>query len=220
VSARSYGQFCGFARALEVIGERWALMIVRDLLVAPKRFSDLARGLPGIPSNILTRRLKEFEEAGIVRRAIAPPPERGVVYELTEYGRELEEVVYAIGRWGAKSLDAPRAGETITVDSIVTALRTTFEPKAARDVDATFELRMGPVTVHARVARGTLKAAGGSLDDPDITIEAGPQLKALMAGEIPPAAALKQGIVRVRGDRRLLTTFANIFKIAPMVSRW
>jgi DNA-binding HxlR family transcriptional regulator len=89
VPTRVYGQYCGFARALELIGERWALLVIRDLLVGPKRFSDLQRGLPKIPSNVLTARLKELEEAGIVRRRAQALPAGGVVYELTEDGREL-----------------------------------------------------------------------------------------------------------------------------------
>ncbi|MFN2460621.1 MAG: winged helix-turn-helix transcriptional regulator, partial [Candidatus Velthaea sp.] len=127
MKARGYGQYCGFARALEVVGERWTLLIVRDLLVEPKRFTDLLRGLPGIPSNILTARLKELEHGGIVRRRLLPRPARGVVYELTEYGRELEPVVIELGRWGAKNLGDPRLDETVTADSLVTALRTTFD---------------------------------------------------------------------------------------------
>jgi DNA-binding HxlR family transcriptional regulator len=213
VSARSYGQFCGFARALEVVGERWALMIIRDLLVGPKRFSDLHRGLPGIPTNVLTQRLKELEEGGVVQRMVLPRPDRGVAYELTPYGLELQDVVFALGRWGAKNLDAPRDGETITVDSIITAMRTTFTPDAARDVKATFELRMGPVTVHVGVDRGKLDVVQGPANGADLVIEAGPQLKALMSGEMSPAEALKSGAVRVHGNRRLLTTFAEIFRI-------
>src|SRR5579862_7272445 len=128
---RAYGQFCGFARALEVVGERWAFLIVRNLLVEPKRFTDLEQGLPGVPSNILAARLKNLEEAGIIRRRILPRPERAIVYELTEYGLELESVVYELGRWGAKALDAPRDGEVVTADALVTALRSTFQPEAA-----------------------------------------------------------------------------------------
>ena len=99
---RAYGQFCGFARALEAVGERWALLIVRDLMVGPKRFTDLRRGLPGIPTNILTSRLKELERDGIIERRVLPRPEGSVVYDLTGYGRELEDSVVALSRWGAK----------------------------------------------------------------------------------------------------------------------
>src|SRR5205823_2044256 len=104
VPARQYGQYCGLARALDLVGERWALLVIRDLLVGPRRFSDLRQGLPRIPTNVLADRLKELEEAGVVRRRALPRPAASVVYELTEYGWELEDSVLRLGLWGAKSL--------------------------------------------------------------------------------------------------------------------
>jgi DNA-binding HxlR family transcriptional regulator len=216
MSSRVYGQYCGFARALEAVGERWALLIVRDLLVSPKRFTDLHSGLPGIPTNVLTSRLKELEEAGIVRRRVLPRPERAVVYELTEYGSELEESVVALGRWGAKSLGDPRPSETITPDSLVTALRSTFRPEAAGDLRVGYELRVGPIVLHARVEAGTVQVAQGALPSADLVIESGPAIRALMAGEMSPADAIKSGSVAIRGDRRLLKRFAEIFRIDAM----
>src|SRR5262249_26343166 len=128
---RPYGQYCGFARALELVGERWTLLIVRDLLNGPKRFSEIQRGLPGIPSNVLTSRLNDLEDEGLVRRRAQARPAKGVAYELTEAGAGLEAPVVALGRWGARRLGDPRPGETVTEDSIAAALRTTFRPEAA-----------------------------------------------------------------------------------------
>jgi len=216
VKTRAYGQYCGFARALEVVGERWALLVVRDLLVGPKRFTDLLRGLPGIPSNVLTARLKELEHAGVVRRRLQPRPARGVAYELTEYGLQLEPVVIELGRWGAKALGDPRPDETITEDSLVTALRTTFQPDAARGVHAGFELHVGEIVLHARVDDGKITAAAGPLPQTDLVIHAGPGIRALMAGEIAPADALAGGVVKIDGDPALLERFAEIFRIEPM----
>ncbi len=216
VKTRAYGQYCGFARALEVVGERWALLIVRDLLVGPKRFTDLLRGLPGIPSNVLTARVKEMEHAGLVRRRVLARPSRGVVYELTAYGLELEGVVVELGRWGAKSLGDPRPDETVTVDSLITALRTTFHRAAARRFRAGYELRVGEIVLHARVDNGRVWVAEGPLPGADLTIEAGPGIRALMAGELTPAAAIVNGTVHVIGDTELLTRFAEIFRIDPM----
>jgi DNA-binding HxlR family transcriptional regulator len=216
VKTRAYGQYCGFARALEVVGERWALLVVRDLLVEPKRFTDVLRGLPGIPSNILTARLKELEAAGVVRRRLLPRPSRGVVYELTEYGLELEPVVAELGRWGAKALGDPRPDETITQDSLITALRTTFRPESARGVRAGFELRVGEIVLHARVEDGRVRVAGGPLPEADLVIHAGPGVRALMAGEVSPADALAQGVVKIDGDEALLARFAEIFRIDPL----
>jgi DNA-binding HxlR family transcriptional regulator len=216
VKSRAYGQYCGFARALEVVGERWALLVVRDLLVGPKRFTDLLRGLPGIPSNVLTARLKELESAGVAQRRVLPRPSRAVVYELTEYGLELEGVVVELGRWGAKNLGDPRPDETITVDSLITALRSTFRPEASRGFRAGYEFRVGEIVLHARVDDGRVDVAEGSLPGADLAIEAGPGVRALMAGEVSPADAIANGIVRVTGAPELLTRFAEIFRIDPM----
>lgn len=210
---RAYGQYCGFARALEVVGERWALMIVRDLLVGPKRFGELLRDLPGIPTNILTTRLKELEEAGLLQRRAMPRPGTGVAYELTEEGAGLEGAVLALGRWGAQRLGAPRKGEIVTDDSIAMALRTTFRPEAAGKRKVRYVLRMGEVEVNAVVQDGNLTVGRGQLTDADLTIEAGPVLRALMAREITPQEALRKKLVRIDGDPRLLERFVRIFRI-------
>jgi DNA-binding HxlR family transcriptional regulator len=214
--SRVYGQYCGFARALEAVGERWALLIVRDLLVGPKRFTDLRRGLPGIPTNILTARLKELEQAGIVQRTLLPRPAGSVVYELTPYGLELEDVVLQLGRWGAKSLGEPRAQEIVTVDSLIMAMRTTFHPEKARGLRATYELRMGDIAFHMRVDDGKLKVEPGSLPGADLLIEAGPGIKSVMAGEITPEQAVKNGSVHITGNPELFKRFAEIFHIEAM----
>jgi DNA-binding HxlR family transcriptional regulator len=216
MKARAYGQYCGFSRALEVVGERWALLVVRDLLVGPKRFTDLLRGLAGIPSNVLTARLKELEHAGIVRRRVLPRPARAVVYELTEYGLELEPVVVQLGRWGAKALGDLRPDETVTVDSLIMALRSTFRSEPARGLHAGYELRVGPVVLHARVDDGRVAVAAGALPGADLTIEAGPGIRAVMAGELSPREAIENGTVHLTGDPALLTRFAQIFRIDPM----
>lgn len=214
MAQRVYGQYCGFARALEMVGERWALMIVRDLLVGPKRFSDLQRGLPGIPTNILTARLKEMEQAGIVHRRLLPRPAGSVVYELTPDGLELETAVFALGRWGAKRLGDPRDYETVTPDSLVMALRTTFIPKAAKGVNVSYEFHAGDVVWHAKIKNGKLEAEPGPLPDADAVIEAGPGLRILMAREMTPSEALKAGVVKLRHGRKdLLDLFASLFEI-------
>ena len=216
MKTRAYGQYCGFARALEIVGERWALLIVRDLFVSPKRFTDLLRGLPGIPSNILTARLKELEHAAIVRRTVLPRPARSIVYELTEHGRELEDVVVHLSRWGSKLLGDPRPDEVVTVDSLIMALRTTFRPESARGLRAGYELRFGDIVIHARIENQKADVAGGPLPGADLVIEAGPAIRALMAGAMTPADAIAGGNVRLTGDPALLTRFVEIFHIDPM----
>jgi DNA-binding HxlR family transcriptional regulator len=212
---RTYGQYCGFARALEVVGERWAMLIVRDPLVGPKRFTDLHQGLAGIPTNVLTARLKQMEQAGVVRRRILPRPEGSIVYELTEYGAELESVVFELGKWGAKSLGEPRGDEIVTADSLVMALRTIFHPEAARGMKVGYELRLGDIVIHARVHNRKVDVGKGPLPSADLVIEAGPAIKALIAHEVSPAEALKNGIVRITGDAELLKRFAEMFYIEP-----
>lgn len=215
---RSYGQHCGMAHAVDILGERWALLIIRDLLVGPQRFTDLRRGLAKIPSNVLTTRLKELEEAGVVERTILPRPATAVVYELTSYGQQLEEIVLAMGRWGAQTLGEPGPDDVVTPNSLTMAMRTTFDPAAAKGVHASFEMHAGDIVLHMVIDDGRLESAPGPLPEADLVIETGPAIRRLMAGEVTPAQAIKQGIVSVKGKRELLDTFANVFRIGPQAA--
>ncbi|MEO6991900.1 MAG: helix-turn-helix domain-containing protein [Candidatus Baltobacteraceae bacterium] len=216
MTKRAYGQYCGLARALEMVGERWALLILRDLFVGPRRFTDLRRGLPRVPTNVLTTRLKELESVGVIRRRVLPRPAGSVVYELTNYGKELEGAIVSLGRWGAKSLGEPRAEEIATPDALVMALRSTFRGEAARGLRLGYELRFGEIVVHAQIDAGVLEAGEGALPAPDLVIETGPALKALMAGEVTPAEAIERGSVRLTGNPDLLARFVELFPIAPL----
>jgi DNA-binding HxlR family transcriptional regulator len=218
MGGRSYGQFCGFAHALDLVGERWALLVVRDLVLGPKRFTELRRGLPRIPTNILSARLKELEEAAIVRRRILPRPATGVVYELTEYGQELEDVVLRLGLWGARTLGDPRPDDVVTPDSLILALRATFLPEAARELRAGYELRLGAVVIHASIDHGTLETGEGSLAEPDLVIETQAAFRPLLAGELNPGEAIASGGVRLTGDPSLLARFVEAFHIPPAPS--
>ena len=216
MSSRTYGQYCGLARALEMVGERWGLLIVRDLLVGPKRFTDLHRGLSGIPTNVLTDRLKELEQVGIVRRRLLPRPAGSIVYELTEYGQELEDVVLRFGLWGAKSLGDPRPAEAITADSMVMAMRSTFHPEAARGTRATYELHFGDIVLGVRVRGAKLVVEKGPMPGADLVVHAGIGIKSLMTGEMTPTEALRSGTVHVTGDPALLTRFSEMFRIGSL----
>ena len=150
---RSYGEACRFAHALDLVGERWALLVVRELLLGPKRFTDLRNGLPNASTNILAERLRELEEGGVVRKRRLPPPAAASVYELTEWGRELEPIVTRLGAWGARSPFPPETQE-IGADSIVLALRSLFDPEAVGETGTTYEIRLGEDDVfHVVVAR-------------------------------------------------------------------
>jgi DNA-binding HxlR family transcriptional regulator len=215
ISKRTYGSYCGIARALEIVGERWALLVVRDLIQGPKRFTDLRRGLPRIPSNVLSARLKELEAAGVICRRLLPRPSTGIVYELTEYGRELEDIVLRLGLWGARLLGEPRLDDSVNPDSMMLALRATFRPEAARDLRASYELRLGEIVLHARVDTGRLEVGEGPLPDADLVVETDLTLRALMCGELSPREAVKTGKVRLTGRPDLLDRFVEVFRIPP-----
>lgn len=224
MAARSYGQYCGVTTAVELIGERWALLIVRDLLVGPRRYTDLKQGLPRIPTNILSTRLKELQEGGVVRRV--PLLNCGLVYELTPYGRSFEPIMLALGRWGFQAMGDPEEGDVVTADSLTMALRTAFV--ADRAVDAEYELHVGDVALRASVRDGELRIAqlappappvGGRLPDgdPDAVIVAGPGIRRLIGGDITPAEALAQDVVAVvRGEESWMDSFATTFHIVRM----
>lgn len=198
---RSYGQYCGVARAADVIAERWALLIVRDLLVEPLRFGQLRDGL-GAPSNILTTRLKELEASGIVERAVAPAPARGVFYRLTDYGRDLEPIVDAIGLWGARRMDAPREGEQVSDWSLASALRVGWTGACTRRtvwrVEAGSASAWAVTDPDAPLSLG----AGEPPEEPDVTL-GGPGLRRLLAGRRPAEVEAS--------DPALLPEFARCF---------
>jgi DNA-binding HxlR family transcriptional regulator len=209
---RGYGQYCGFARALELVGERWSLMIVRDLFSGVRRFTDLQRGLGKIPSNILTTRLKELEGAGIVER-ITVPNQSGVFYQLTDSGLELEDTMVALGRWGAKRLGEIREGEIITPEAMLMALRSTFHAEHAAGEPVRYELHFGPMVLHAIVRDAALQVGIGPIDHPDLVIEASPAIRAVMAGEVSPKQALHLGLCAIQGKRARFERFAKMFRI-------
>lgn len=225
MAERNYGQYCGLARALDLVGERWSLLLIRDLLVSPKRFTDLRRGLPRIPSNILSTRLRELEDAGLVQRRALARPESGVVYELTPYGADLEEIVLRLGTWGAARLGEPRPGEVLTPDSMVIALRAMFRPSAAVGLHAVYQIELGqfelgPVVFHARVDDGGLTDGTGPVPPPalpDLVITGGPGIRALFTGEVTAAEAVASGLVQLAGaalDRSaLLQAFTEVFRL-------
>ena len=170
---RTYEDGCAAAHALDLVGERWALLVVRELLLGPKRFTDLRAGLPHASPNVLSQRLRELEGAGVVRRRKLPPPAASRVYELTEWGEELEPVVISLGRWGARSPSRPRdAG--LGVDSLILSLRTMFDPRAAEGIEASFELRLGEDVFRAEVADGRFEIVRGGAEQPVAAIKADP----------------------------------------------
>jgi DNA-binding HxlR family transcriptional regulator/putative sterol carrier protein len=209
---RSYGEACRFAHALDVVGERWGLMVVRELLLGPKRFTDLREGLPRASTNILAERLRELEARGVVRRRKLPPPYGASVYELTEWGQELEPVVTQLGAWGARSPFPPDSELRIGADSIVLALRSLFDPGVAAGLDASYELRLDDERFAVLVADGELDLTRGTVEQPDAAIAAEPEaLAAVLSGEMSVDAALASGGLEIAGSRRAAERFLRLF---------
>ena len=202
---RTYGDRCGVARALDVIGERWALLVVRELVLGPKRFSDLRAGLRGVAPDVLSQRLRELEETGVVRRGKLPPPSGARVYELTEWGQELEPLVIGLGRWGSRA-PFPGGEAELGVDAFVIALKTLFDPAAAGGLDASFELRLGEDRFRLAVRDGMLRAARGPAEAPDVIVAADP---GDLAGVLWHGAS-PDGIA-VEGDAALFRLFRALF---------
>jgi len=211
-SKRSYGEACRFAYALDLIGERWALLVVRELLLGPKRFTDLREGLPHASPNILSERLRELEANGVVRRRELPPPAATHVYELTEWGAELEPIVTRLGAWGARSPLPPQSQE-IGADSIVLALRSLFDPARANGAEGTYELRVGGDPYAVRVSGGELELSRGPAEDPAVAIAApdAGTLAAVLTGELPLEQALGSGAVEIEGGKRDARRFLALF---------
>jgi DNA-binding HxlR family transcriptional regulator len=206
MTSRTYDQFCGVARALDLVGERWALLVVRDLILGPKRFTDLRRGLPGIGTNVLAARLQELERNGVVQRRMLPPPAASTVYELTDYGRSLEGPLLALGRWGALSMGTRQPGQALRSEWLGVALKAFFRPEAA-DLRADVELRFEDGTFLVRLDHGSLVVEPGSRNGADLVLETEVEtLIAFLAGADVPAAALG-----AEGDEALLERLPRVF---------
>ncbi|AWB85535.1 winged helix-turn-helix transcriptional regulator [Mycetocola zhujimingii] len=215
MTARNYGQNSGLVSALELVGERWALLIVRDLLVGPRRYTDLKAGLPRIPTNILSTRLKELQEGGVIRRA---PLHHSVVYDLTDAGRELEQVVLALSRWGLSAAGEPADDDVITAESLTLDLRSVFQTDAATGYEPTaYGVRVGDVHLTARVDGSALDISPGAsgATDADLDFAAGHGIRSVITGEVTADAAIERGIVRIlSGNAALMNRFAATFTAA------
>lgn len=208
---RSYRDLCGIARALDVVGERWALLVVRELLFGPKRFADLHRGLPGMSQNVLTQRLRELEESGVVARRRALPPAAGLVYELTDRGRSLEPVLLALGRWGSPLSPKPDSAGELSPDALIVALRTTLVPAATGSVRGTVKLRLPGDAFLLTIGQGGLEAIRG--DAPaDATLTSSVRtVQDLVFDRRDLDDAIRSEAAHAEGDLRLLRRFLAAF---------
>lgn len=214
---RSYGQYCGIARALDVVGDRWALLVVRELLyLGPRRYRDLRAALPGLAPNLLTRRLRELERAGVLARGRLPDPARVPVYRLTRRGRALEPVLRALLQWGRPLLDDPRARESLRPALPVMALRALFRPEDAEGVEAVFEFRAEGQTFQALVADGHMEILVGSQHTPHVVVTVESAVLAdVAAGRVDALDALSAGSLRLEGEPDALASFVRLFAHNP-----
>ncbi len=209
---RRYDDACGTAHALELIGERWALLVLRELMLGPRRFSELRADLPGLSANVLAQRLTELEQRGLVARRRLPPPASVQVYEATEWGLEAEPIVQALGRWAARS---PRHDPTLPLSavSILLSFRTMISARRAKGFEGRIGFRFGAETYLARVRNGEIKVTRRPIDRADAVITAAPTaLAAVVYGGAPAT------LLAIAGDHALAERFLTLFVLPPKVS--
>ncbi len=210
---RSYHDSCGLAQALDLVGERWALLVVRELVFGPKRFTDLRAGLPGISPNVLTQRLTELEQIGVVHKRRLPPPVAASVYDLTDWGRELDESLMVLGRWAARSPSFDTSNP-LSADSVMMSIRTMFQPAAAHDLIVTLNAILGDDLFVVDIDRGSITVKRGSADDADATIETDAKTLAqiLYEGRDPADGAT------ITGDADAIDRFRSAFSLPEPAS--
>jgi DNA-binding HxlR family transcriptional regulator len=208
--SRRYEDACGTAHALDLIGERWALLVMRELMLGARRFGDLRAGLPGISANVLTQRLEGLEAAGVLRRRRLPPPASVQVYELTDWGREAEPIIKGLGAWAARSpIHDP--GLPLSAVSLMLSFRTMFKPERAAGLHLTLAFRIGEEAFVVRVADGVLTSERGEADAPDVAVAATPPE---VAAAVYGFGALPSGAV-IAGDPVVFDRFAALFDLPP-----
>jgi len=209
-TARRYDDPCGIARALDVIGDRWALLMVRELIFGPKRFVQLRSGLHGVSPNVLSQRLRDLENAGIVRQDVLDPPASVAVYQLTERGLALEPVLLELGRWGSQ--EPVTTSSELSVSALLLALKTVFHPATA--VDATFALRVDGDWFRVTVAGDSINITRARSEQPTVTFETDvATLRSVAFGREPVTQAEREGRLSVTGDRRTAERFAQMFAV-------
>ena len=210
---RRYDDACGTAHALELIGERWALLVMRELMLGPKRFSDLRSDLPGISANVLTQRLEGLEEAGLLVRRRLSPPASAQVYELTQWGYEARRIVQSLGRWAARS---PAHDPTlpISASSLMLSFETMFSPERAGDMKARIGFRIGDESFVATMGGGRFNAARGDAGEADLVLT-GPAaiIAAAVYGGVPVEALEADGLLAIEGDRALVARYVTLFPL-------
>lgn len=212
---RTYNQYCATARTLDLIGERWTLLLVRELLTGPKRFGDLQASLRGLGTGLLAARLKHLEREGLAHRVTLPPPARTPAYALTEAGEELGPAILALARWGMTwAMDERRQEETFHPGWAVLGMRAYFDAETAAGFQAVYEFRVDDEVFHIRVDDGEIEALHGPAQHPDATVTIGADAFLQVAGHgLTLAQAVKTGVASVTGDRAVLRRLATLFRV-------
>jgi DNA-binding HxlR family transcriptional regulator len=211
---RGYGQYCAVASALDVVGERWTLLIVRDLFLGPKRYTDLRAGLPGIATDLLTARLRTLEGAGLVQRRTLPKPAPATVYELTDRGRLLGPALGALAQVGFAFLDEPAADTHMPPERLVLALRAAFDAGAVPDHRATYQLHLDDEPFYLAVDGAEIDVAPGSAPHADLTLRTDPiTLTRLLWGTTAPGGAVADGTLQLEGRPGALDHFLAAFAL-------
>lgn len=214
-TTRTYEDSCGVAHGLELVGERWAMLVVRELMLGAKRFSDIRDGLPGISANVLSHRLDELEKSGLVTRRKLPKPASVWVYDLTDWARDLEPVMQVFGRWAARD-PAHRKDLHFGVTSLILSLRTNFDPALADGVRLTVQLNPNDEAYIATVARKKLTIEPGEATAPDATVTGDPRMFAAVTyGGRPLADAVAAGDLVVSGDESAARRFFGLYTLPP-----
>ena len=203
MNSRSYNQFCALAYALDVVGDRWTLLVIRELLAGPRRFTDLMQGLPGISTNLLSERLKSLEGQGILGRRVLPPPAGSTVYQLTPLGRGLETAVLELGKWGSQFLPISLEGVVLpSLGAIALAIKAFFHPEQARGINETYELHLGNEILQVQIKDGKLHVEQGQPSRADVTFYTEMQVfVGLFAGQIEPEEAISRELIRIERAR-------------------
>jgi len=219
---RTYDDGCAMAHALDLVGERWGLLVIRELMLGPKRFTDLRASLPGISPNVLTQRLEELEAVSVLRHRKLPPPIAAQVYELTAWGLELEPIIREIGRWAARSPHMPD-NAPMSVNSLVLSFRTMFSAEAARGLKANLQLRLSGEPFRTTIADGRIEIERGDVAQPDATIDGDANaIAGLVYGGVDLGKAMRASELKVTGDTALVKRFATLFPLpepAPDVGK-
>jgi DNA-binding HxlR family transcriptional regulator len=209
---RSYQDPCGIARALDLVGERWALLVVRELMLGPKRFTQLRRGLGGASPNVVSQRLEELTAAGVVRRYKLDPPASALVYDLTDRGHALEPILLELGRWGSQAPITSSAD--LSPDAFALALKTTFDPLLAGKLSARYEVRLGDDRFRIAVAAGRIDVARGAAELPDALVTTDvATMRSLVFGRASLSTAEESGRIQLEGNRKLVKRLTKLFPV-------